>query len=328
MGDALGTDTVFVYRGGANYSLQVQNLANLLDTDLVAVQRAGVLYHETGLNVKADLPSGPSYDPDAQDYITRVEAADGEALETAVKDAINQLFIDIKAISPDLANGEMYLYQGVRTIQALEQPLFTNFVANGTGCVAGNLTQGDYDRTTGLKGNGVDKQMLLQSSPLQLVPSVNDGFVMIIRITELTTVDGRYVGAIDESLSGTQRAISDIQRSGSSTQATIHGLPVAETSFAATGVWASSKWASESRNRLYRPDNAATTGSSGGLASSPCKERSAALQLGTFSSSRHTNGRISFAGQVPMTYNLNDAHIPLSAAIEAASDAITAALTP
>lgn len=56
MADAQPTDEVLVHRGGTNYSLQVQNLANLLDTDLVTVQRSGVLYKETGLNVKNDLP--------------------------------------------------------------------------------------------------------------------------------------------------------------------------------------------------------------------------------------------------------------------------------
>ena len=37
-----------------------------------------------------------SYDSDAQNYIDRVEAADGAALETTTKDAMNQLVLDLK----------------------------------------------------------------------------------------------------------------------------------------------------------------------------------------------------------------------------------------
>ena len=54
--DAVGTDLVKVERGTQLYSLKVEELASLLDDDLIEVERGGVVYKETGLNVKADLP--------------------------------------------------------------------------------------------------------------------------------------------------------------------------------------------------------------------------------------------------------------------------------
>lgn len=56
MADAVGTDLVKVERGTQLYSLKVEELASLLDDDLIEVERGGVVYKETGLNVKADLP--------------------------------------------------------------------------------------------------------------------------------------------------------------------------------------------------------------------------------------------------------------------------------
>ena len=154
MADAQPTDLVKAERGGTLYQLEVQSLANLLDTDLIEVERGGVVYQETGANVKADLPTGPGYDPDAQDYITRVETADGEALETAVKDAINQLFLDVKA-EPTLWNNIswMYLSCGPRTIQGISLCAYPNTVGD---MVPQSVVQGDYDRI-GIQGDGVSK---------------------------------------------------------------------------------------------------------------------------------------------------------------------------
>lgn len=163
MADALGTDLVKVQRGVTLYQLQVGSLASLLDDDLIEVERGGVVYRETGQNVKADLPSGPpAYDPDAQDYITRVETADTEPLEDAVKDAINSYVLALKS-DPLLWNELTFLgiHNVARTVNGCLEPL--------KGVIPpmdkrANLTNGDIVRGAGFKFDGVSKVYQLDPS--------------------------------------------------------------------------------------------------------------------------------------------------------------------
>lgn len=95
-------------------------------------------------------------DPDAQNYIDRVEAADSASLESGVKDAINQLFLDMKAASAPISGtnwdsvvaGSMILTAGPRTLAGLLEPLYPN----ATLPTNTNFVSGDYNRKTGLMG--------------------------------------------------------------------------------------------------------------------------------------------------------------------------------
>ena len=126
-------------------------MSPLRDTDLLVVNRAGADYKATWLEVKAGVPGGPSYDPDAQDYINRVETADGQALETGVKDAINQLFLSLKAGAinyfDDLVLGTLAV--GPHTLSGALQSIKTTYV---TASRNSNFVSGDYSRETGLRG--------------------------------------------------------------------------------------------------------------------------------------------------------------------------------
>jgi hypothetical protein len=95
------------------------------------------------------------YDPDAQAYITAVEAADTQALEVGVKDAINAFVVGCKADGIWSAIKASCIMAGARTLAGALIPLVgpapTNF----------NFVAGDYNRKTGLVGNGSTKYLAL-----------------------------------------------------------------------------------------------------------------------------------------------------------------------
>jgi len=92
-------------------------------------------------------------DPDAAAYITAVEGADGQALETGVRDAINAFVLGCKADGIWNAIKASCILAGARTLAGALVPLVgaapTNF----------NFVAGDYSRTTGLVGNGNTKYL-------------------------------------------------------------------------------------------------------------------------------------------------------------------------
>ena len=95
----------------------------------------------------------PAFDPDALAYITAVETADGEALEAGVKAAINDFVVGCKADGIWDALKASCILAGARTLNGALVPLAgpapTNF----------NFVTDDYDRITGLKGDGSTKDL-------------------------------------------------------------------------------------------------------------------------------------------------------------------------
>jgi hypothetical protein len=99
------------------------------------------------------LTGAAVYDADAQAYITAVEAADGQALEVGVKDAINAFVVGCKADGIWNAIKASCILAGARTLAGALVPLVgpapTNF----------NFVAGDYNRKTGLVGDGNTKNL-------------------------------------------------------------------------------------------------------------------------------------------------------------------------
>ena len=93
------------------------------------------------------------YDTDAQTYITAVEAADGQALETAVKDAINAFVVGCKADGIWSAIKACCIMAGARTLAGALVPLV------GPAPTSNNFGSEDYNRKTGVKG-GADKWLV------------------------------------------------------------------------------------------------------------------------------------------------------------------------
>jgi hypothetical protein len=85
-----------------------------------------------------------AYDTDAQTYITAVEAADGQSLETATKDAINTLVMALKANSIWTNAAQLLLPCGPRTLAGALRPLKGAVPTNA------NFVSGNYNRKNGL----------------------------------------------------------------------------------------------------------------------------------------------------------------------------------
>jgi hypothetical protein len=96
---------------------------------------------------------GEGFDPDALDYINRVETADTERLEPRVRTAINQFVLGCKADGIWSAIKASCIMAGARTLSGAIIPLAGNAPTNF------NFVSGDYDRKTGLLGNGSTKYL-------------------------------------------------------------------------------------------------------------------------------------------------------------------------
>jgi len=92
-------------------------------------------------------------DPDAAAYITAVETADGQALEEKVKIAIDNFVLGCKADGIWSAIKASCILAGARTLDGALVPLV------GTAPTNYNFVSGDYNRETGLKGNGSNKYL-------------------------------------------------------------------------------------------------------------------------------------------------------------------------
>ena len=93
------------------------------------------------------------FDPDARDYILRVEAADGERLESQVRGAINAFVLGCKADGIWTSLVTSCIMAGARTVAGAITPLLGNAPTNN------NFVAGDYSRTLGLLGNGTNKYL-------------------------------------------------------------------------------------------------------------------------------------------------------------------------
>jgi hypothetical protein len=87
-------------------------------------------------------------DPDAMAYLQAVEVADNQALEQGVQQAVNQFVIGCKADGIWDAIKASCILAGARTRLGALVPL------KGTAPTSFNFVDGDYNRKTGLVGNG------------------------------------------------------------------------------------------------------------------------------------------------------------------------------
>jgi hypothetical protein len=93
-------------------------------------------------------------DPDANAYILAVEAADGQALEAGVKKAYNTFVKGCKSDGTWNAIKASCIMAGARTLSGALVPL------KGTAPTNFNFVSGDYNRETGLLGNGTTKYLV------------------------------------------------------------------------------------------------------------------------------------------------------------------------
>ena len=131
-----------------------------------------------------------SYDSDAASYIRRVESADGAPLELAVRVAINNFVLGCKTDGIWTAIKASCILAGARTLPGALVPL------TGTAPTNFNFVSGDYNRKTGLVGNGSTKY--LNSNRNSNADPQNSQHIVVYASTATTAAFGffpTYIGA-------------------------------------------------------------------------------------------------------------------------------------
>ena len=106
-----------------------------------------------GIGIAAQQRRGDTRDPDALAYIAAVETADGEPLEAGVKTAINDFVVGCKSDGIWDAIKASCILAGARTLNGALVPLVGPAPDNF------NFVPEDYNRVTGLKGDGSTKYL-------------------------------------------------------------------------------------------------------------------------------------------------------------------------
>ena len=128
---------------------------------------------------------GTALDTDAAAYIAAVEAADGQALEAGVRTAINAFVVGCKADGIWNAIKASCIMAGARTLNGALVPLV------GTAPTNFNFVSSDYNRKTGLVGDGSTKY--LNSGRLSDADPQDNCHLAVFATTAGNSVTG-YVG--------------------------------------------------------------------------------------------------------------------------------------
>jgi hypothetical protein len=154
---------------------------------------------------------GAKFDADAQAYITAVESADTQALEPAVRTAINEFVVGCKADGIWDAIKASCILAGARTLNGALVPLRGAAPTNN-----GPFVSGDYDRKTGLVGNGSTKY--LDSNRANNVDPQNN-FSNGVYVTVAATLSGTAALGANAPLTGSTSlgVFTGVSRSRTST---------------------------------------------------------------------------------------------------------------
>jgi hypothetical protein len=105
-----------------------------------------------GMSPRLLRPRASGFDPATQVYLNAVAVADGQQLEPAVKKAINDFVVGCKRDGTWSAIKASCILMGARTLSGALTPLVGSAPTNN-----GPFVSGDYNRKTGLVGNGSTK---------------------------------------------------------------------------------------------------------------------------------------------------------------------------
>ena len=148
-------------------------------------------------------PRAASGDSDVLRYVAAVEAADGQALEQSVKDAIRDFILGCKTDNTWSAIKASCILMGARTLSGALTPLV------GTAPTNVNFVSGDYNRKTGLLSDGSTKHL---NSNRKNNADPQDSQHFAAYLSTIPTGLGVLVGA-----GGGGTGASSVQRSGDST---------------------------------------------------------------------------------------------------------------
>jgi hypothetical protein len=127
-------------------------------------------------------------DSSAASYITAVETADGQVLEPAVRCAIDQFVLGCKADGIWTAIKASCILAGARTLTGALVPLVGTAPTNN-----GPFVSGDYNRKTGLVGDGSTKY--LNSNRNNNADLQNSKHLAVYASTAHQSTSGVYIGA-------------------------------------------------------------------------------------------------------------------------------------
>ena len=128
-------------------------------------------------------------DADAIAYVNAVEAADGQLLEFGVGKAINDFVVGCKLDNTWSAIKASCILAGARTLAGALVPLAGTAPTN----VGGLFVAGDYNRKTGLVGNGSTKY-LNSNRPLNADPQNSHHLAVFVQVAG-TGPGSNYAGA-------------------------------------------------------------------------------------------------------------------------------------
>jgi hypothetical protein len=154
-----------------------------------------------GITLRNQLPA----DTEADAYIAAVEAADGQALESGVKFAIKNFVLCCKQDGIWDAIKASCILAGARTLTGALVPLA------GTAPTNFNFVAGDYNRKTGLVGDGSTKY--LNSNRNNNADPQDDRHAAVYATTRGTTGDRAYLSISAASGEGATQVLSGINLS-------------------------------------------------------------------------------------------------------------------
>jgi hypothetical protein len=217
-------------------------------------------------------------DPDARDFISRVEAADGNALENGVKIAYSNFIRGCKADGTWNAIKASCILAGARTLSGALIPMV------GTAPTNLNFVSGDYNRKTGLVGNGSTKY--LDSNRNNNVDPQNSSHNAVFVSTAGTGISSAYMGAdVGTSAAGTNNMGTTLTANFARNRT---GTPVSIAGTLVTGLLGTNR--SSSLNYIFRISGTSNSVTSASQATFNGNVRVFATGAGGFP----TNARLAF----------------------------------
>lgn len=194
-------------------------------------------------------------DLDAARYLAAVEAADGARLEPAVRAAVNAFVVGCKADSIWTPIKASCILAGARTLSGGLVPLA------GTAPTNFNFVSGDYNRKTGLVGNGTTKYLNTNRNNNADPQNSQHGAVYVTSAGTPSTSDQVYLGSRPASGEATSNINIGITASSLFFRNRSSSIATSGTS-AATGLIGCSRAASASYTTRASATNATVSSTS------------------------------------------------------------------
>ena len=214
-------------------------------------------------------------EPEAVSYVAAVEAADGQPLEFATAKAINDFVLGCKNDGIWTAIKASCILSGARTLAGALVPLA------GTAPTNFNFVSGDYNRKTGLVGNGTTKY--LNSNRNNNADPQNSKHLSVYISQHHTRNDTR----VDIGTSSAQSILQATSTQRAYRANCTTSVTVADSS-TASGLWAVNRSSSASLETRF----ASSTNSSSNTSTAPASSAITVYSLGGID--QYSNARLAF----------------------------------